>query len=107
MTKWAVYYIGNHEEAKMFAYELIFHRRSPSLFSKLVIWKSPCTVAPSDDSRIISSKCLHANIYLLDSHCTGEGDLCFTVTIRRDSTQESAGEVRTFFGLNITGLGEE
>lgn len=107
MTKWAVYYIGQQEEAEKYSYQLTFHRRSPYIFSRVVSWKSSCTGAPSDDSHIISNKCLHANIHLLDSYCTGEGDLCFTATILQVPREESIGQVKTVFGFNVKGSGEK
>lgn len=99
--------MGEESDASKFAYELIFHRRCPSECSKILIWRSPCSSAPSDDSYIIHSKCFYANIDLVDSFCTGVGDLCFTVTIHRDPDQNSTVGIRTIFGLNYLNSGKE
>lgn len=101
MTKWAVYFIGSKKEARKFGYEILFHRRSSNQFSKILKWKSPCTEAPRNDSYIIDSKCFHANINLVDSYCTGTGDLCYTVKIFNNLHQYWSGNVSTVFGYNL------
>nr|XP_023015294.1 E3 ubiquitin-protein ligase Siah1-like [Leptinotarsa decemlineata]XP_023015295.1 E3 ubiquitin-protein ligase Siah1-like [Leptinotarsa decemlineata] len=84
MTRWALYFIGPPDTAKLYSYKLEFYKTKKDAHAISLTFKTICEPKPENDTmKFVEHHCFYIHKTLLNDYCNDKGELNYKVTIYR------------------------